>query len=406
LTRRTRRIDIHDFEDRLRRAEETVRKRNPISDRNAELIESFEQSCITEGLSKARVSKYVIALRKLAGWLGKDLDRADKGDIERLVNLVERKPYSAWTKHDYRVTLKKFYRWLRGREEYPPEVRWIKTTMREKDLLLPEEILTEEEVERIVEAANTPRDKAFIITLYESGARVGEVGSMRIRDVQFEESYARLMLRGKTGSRRVPVIAATPYLNAWLQSHPLRGDPDAPLWVNLGTVNQHRAMTYPALAKILRKAAERAGLKKRVTPHKLRHARATFLASKMTEAQMNQIFGWRQGSKMPSIYVHLSGRDLDDAILGVYGLKQKTEEKPKLTPRMCPRCGTSNPYDARFCSKCGLALDPEAAAKLEEARQKVDRVMDVLLRDPEVRRLLEKKIEQYSNRLRKGLGDL
>jgi len=61
---------------------------------------------------------------------------------------------------------------------------------------------------------------------------------------------------------------------------------------------------------------------KKVHPHKLRHSRATFLASKLTEAQMNQIFGWKQGSDMPSIYVHLSGRDMDDAILGVYGFSR------------------------------------------------------------------------------------
>jgi len=66
---------------------------------------------------------------------------------------------------------------------------------------------------------------------------------------------------------------------------------------------------------------------------------------------------------MPSIYVHLSGRDVDDAILDVYGLKKIEEEKPKLTPRICPRCGMSNVYDAKFCSRCGLALDIKAAAK-------------------------------------------
>jgi site-specific recombinase XerD len=59
---------------------------------------------------------------------------------------------------------------------------------------------------------------------------------------------------------------------------------------------------HPALAKILKAAAEKAGLKKKAHPHKLRHSRATFLASKLTEAQMNQVFGWRQGSKMPNIY--------------------------------------------------------------------------------------------------------
>ncbi len=113
-------------------------------------------------------------------------------------------------------------------------MKWIKTTLKAKDELLPEELLTEEEVMKLVEAYNSPRDKAFVISLYESGARIGELVSLRIRDVSFEESYTRLMLNGKTGSRRIIVVASTPYLQTWIQNHPLRKDPEAPLWVNMG----------------------------------------------------------------------------------------------------------------------------------------------------------------------------
>jgi site-specific recombinase XerD/ribosomal protein S27AE len=359
-------------------------------------VKNFEKALFSEGLSLVRVEKYVNTLRKIGEMLGKDFDKASKKDIEDLVYRIERSSYSPWTKHDYKVALKKFYKWLKGNnEEYPEEVRWIKTTLKEKDLLLPEQLLTEEEVMKLVDAASNPRDKAFIITLYESGARIGELGSMHIRDVSFEENYARLMLKGKTGSRRVIVIASSPYLATWIQNHPLKNDPDAPLWVNIGTVNRYEAMSYPALAKLLRASAQRAGLNKKIHPHKLRHSRATFLASKLTEAQMNQVFGWKQGSDMPSVYVHLSGRDLDDAILGVYGLKKVDEEKPKLVPRICPRCSMSNAYDAKFCSRCGLALDVKASAELEEARSKTDAIMDVLMKDKEFRELLMRKMGEH-----------
>jgi len=391
-----RKIDIHDFEGRLCVAERLVGLCNPISAKNSELIMRFEEYCFSEGLSKARIAKYVLTLRRLAEWLRKDFDKAGREDVERLVNRLERSDYSPWTKHDYKVTLKRFYKWLKGSgEEYPPEVKWIKTTLKRRDLLLPDQLLTEDEVQRLVDAADNPRDKAFIITLYESGARIGEIGAMRLRDVTFEDRYTTLILRGKTGGRRVIVVASTPYLNTWMQNHPLRDNPEAPLWINMGTVNRYKPMSYPALAKILKVAAKKAGLKKRVTPHKLRHSRATFLATKLTEAQMNQIFGWKQGSEMPSIYVHLSGRDVDDAILGVYGLKKVKDEKPKLTPKICPRCGYSNVYDAKFCSRCGLALDIEVAAQIEEARKKTDNVMDILMKDDEFRELLMKKLKEY-----------
>jgi len=65
----------------------------------------------------------------LGGWWGKSFGRATKLDIEQLVRRVETSGYSAWTKQNDKVVLKRFYRWLKGGdEEHPPEVRWIKTT--------------------------------------------------------------------------------------------------------------------------------------------------------------------------------------------------------------------------------------------------------------------------------------
>jgi len=112
--------------------------------------------------------------------------------------------------------------------------------------LLPQDLLAEEEIRRLVEAADNPRDRAFIITLYETGGRIGEVGSLRIRDVPFHKGYASVMLRGKTGPRRVPVVAAVPYLGLWIEHHPDRSNPDAPLWPKL---SDGKPMSYPALAK-------------------------------------------------------------------------------------------------------------------------------------------------------------
>ncbi len=182
----------------------------------------FERQLLSEGLTPIRVSKYLDTLRRIADMLNKPFEEATVDDIKDLVYRIERSDYSPWTKHDYKVALKRFYKWLKGNnEEYPPEVKWIKTTLKAKDELLPEDLLTEEEVMTLVNAADSPRDKAFIITLYESGARIGELGSMRIRDVKFEEGYTALTLSGKTGSRRVIVVASTPYSMNWIQNHPV-----------------------------------------------------------------------------------------------------------------------------------------------------------------------------------------
>jgi integrase/recombinase XerD len=52
------------------------------------------------------------------------------------------------------------------------------------------------------------------------------------------------------------------------------------------------------------------------------------MANYLTEAQMNVYFGWAQGSDTPGVYVHLSGRDVDDAILKANGIVQNGESIP------------------------------------------------------------------------------
>src|SRR3990170_1809035 len=98
--------------------------------------------------------------------------------------------------------------------------------------MLPEEILTEDDIKKLVESANNLRDKAFILVLYESGCRIGEILSLRIRNVQFDDYGAALIVNGKTGDRRVRIILSAPKLASWIEYHPLKKNTDAPLWVN------------------------------------------------------------------------------------------------------------------------------------------------------------------------------
>ncbi len=129
---------------------------------------------------------------------------------------IERSGYAEWTKHDYRVTLKKFFRWLRHYEDgYPPEVKWIRTTIQKNRTKLPEELLTPEEVQAMVTAATTVRDKALIASLYESGCRISEILNLQIRQIQEHPHGFQIMVKGKKGPRQLLLIACAPYIAAW-----------------------------------------------------------------------------------------------------------------------------------------------------------------------------------------------
>ncbi|KYK34781.1 MAG: hypothetical protein AYK22_04725 [Thermoplasmatales archaeon SG8-52-3] len=389
-------FDVHTTNHRIDRALLMLEK-SDILDKNRELITEFHEYAFSIGLTKMRVIKYVDTLRKLSGWLGVEFNKASKKDIFRLVREIEQKDYSEWTKHDYKVILKRFYKWLNGNEKYPENVEWVRTTFKKKNSKLPEELIGVEDVKKMINTAGHPRDKALVSLLYESGCRISEILNMRIKHLEFDEYGAKIIVNGKTGMRKIPIVSSTPSLAAWYEIHPSRDNPNAPLWVSIGTRNKGEPIKYHVVRGMLANLARKTGLKKRVHPHLFRHSRATHIASHFTEAQMNQYFGWIQGSEMPSTYVHLSGRDINEAVYRLNGLVKKDEDtKEKFSTKQCHRCEKVNPPTGKFCNRCGATLDLETAMNIEEKTKEVDEATDVLLKDPEFLNLLVSKIKQMN----------
>jgi integrase/recombinase XerD len=104
--------------------------------------------------------------------------------------------------------------------------------------------------------------------------------------------------------------------------------------------------------------AKRASILKAVNPHNFRHGRATHLANHLTEGQMNEYMGWVRGSEMPSTYVHLSGRDVDQALLRLNNItvSEKEDWEKGFWLKKCPRCSLENPPANKFCNRCGVIL--------------------------------------------------
>lgn len=291
--------------------------------------------------------------------------------------------------------LRKLYKFIRGIDEkgvYPEEVKWISISIPKNQRKLPEELLSDEEIESIIRNCKTLRDKAFVSTLAESGCRISEIGTMKIKHVSFEEYGARITVNGKTGMRKILIIQSAPYLQQWINEHPKNNNFENFLWYN----PQGEYLSYSALSKIIRQAAEKAGIKKRIYPHLFRHSRATGLASKMSEASMKQYLGWGQDSKMCGVYIHMSGEIMDNAILKMNGIEINEEKKEsKLKEKICPKCKTKNGVTNVFCYHCGMILNQEyAEEKIKEDtnRQMADEIMNNLMRDPEVLELFKRKL--------------
>jgi integrase len=392
-------LDAHNYKRRIELFFARLDKNEAICAEDKEILLKYRDYLVSEGITLGRVGKYLTDLRKASELLGIKFKDAKEEDIRKIITVYDgNENYSPWSKRDFKIAIRKFYTWLRGAKEYPPEVAWLKVYQRIRSQKTHDDILTEDEVKRLVECSPRVKDRAFIATLYESGCRIGEIVHMRIKQVKLDEYGAQLFVTGKTGFRRVRVVACVPFLTEWLNRHPLKDDPDAFLWPNC----RFGPFSYNGISGILRRLAPKAGIKKKVNPHNFRHSRATHLANHLTEAQMKEHFGWAQDSKMAAIYVHLSGRDLDNALLKVYGMENKEEKKESVfKPRKCSRCDLVNQSTNQYCSKCGFPLNDEATietVKTGMVRSEADKTLDGLLNDNEFREMFMRKIMQVQKK--------
>jgi integrase/recombinase XerD len=221
----------------------------------------------------------------------------------------------------------------------------------------PSDLLTMEEIEKVIDTAYMPDDKAIIACLYDSGARIGELMSCKIRDLNFDNYGCTLYLReSKTIKRTVRLIYAASYMRVWNEAHPRKNEPDAPIWCT--RYKPYDAVSPSAMYRRIAKIRQQSGVEKRINPHKFRYTRATELAKKFndSEQKLYAIFGWQPTSKTAGVYVKFTDKDRDDMILDAEGIKWEEEpETPKT--RKCPRCGEFNPASVKKCKRCGLEED-------------------------------------------------
>ena len=370
--------DIHKYSNKLASIEKSIQSDRLVSAANRKKIAEFTERCKADGMKPASITKDLFSLRFIGRNIKKNFRDANKKDIIRVKSSIEAQNWTDKTKHNHGVALKKFYKWLYGLEEkgqYPKVVSWVETTEKKSRDRLPEEFVNEDELERMMQAADNQRDKAFTLLLFETGARIGEMLNVKIKHIVFEESIGLIMLNGKTGMRRCTIVASVPILAQFIDVHPLKNDPDSFLFLTkhnrMNGSKGYVQLTYAGANKVLKALAERAGIKKRIHPHLFRHSSATRAAKFLTEAQMKAYYGWTRGSDMPGLYTHLSQRDVQDSILKMNGIDTGVKHQVKATIMVCRACKNRNSPGSKFCNVCGTILTLEHAMTVNTLLQSV-----------------------------------
>ena len=178
-----------------------------------------------------------------------------------------------------------------------------------KVLHLPE-ILSQDEVARLIDAAEFSFHRILLMTLYATGARRAEVAHLKISDIDSQRMV--IHIRGGKGRKDRDVMLSPKLLDALrVYWHGLRHKPTN--WLFPG--NRWHTASDPVTTKVLwtacQNAAQRAGLEhKHIHPHTLRHCFATHLLEAGADLRTIQILLGHRDLEETTIYLHLSRRHL------------------------------------------------------------------------------------------------
>ena len=350
-----------------------------LSNDNREILKKYDSHGKFQQVTIGTRSQRLNTLRPLALFVNKNFKDMSKEDIENFFSSFRKLASKTWSTKG--AFIKSFFKWLYESDEYPAHVKWIKTTVKNKNHKLPSDLLTKDEIKAMSEATDNLRDKAIIMVLYESACRIGELLNLKIKDVSFDQYGSIIVVDGKTGMRRIRLIESSLDLIMWINNHPKKQDRDSPIFIYLSDENRYKAdckgLNDYSVNCIIKKIVKRVGIKKHVHAHLFRHSRLTELAKILSESELKKFAGWTGSSTMAGIYVHLSGADIDKKMLEKYGLLDKNDDPDKdtLKPKECPKCKEINPNTAKFCYVCGMLLDLKVTAEIEPKEPKADDVL-------------------------------
>jgi integrase len=244
-----------------------------------------------EALSKAKgtIDSFKYTFLALERATGKTAEEITKND------LIEYYKNFKGTDNSKRLSMgiiKKFYIHYKKDEL----VSWIKLKgIKEKRI----DILTVDDINKLIESSVSPYWKAWISLAFEIGARFGEIHELKWNNIS-EDCTSVEILTQKTsaGLRRIPLRMSTNYLmNYKIQVNKTKND-------SVFYYGECATLQY------LKELAKKADLGKKIYPHLFRHSCATYLCQiGMQEAKIRYMLGWTPQSNMIAKYQHL-GNDI------------------------------------------------------------------------------------------------
>lgn len=281
--------------------------------KDAALIEQFLDALwLEKGLSDNTLKAYRSDLQKFADWVdqeGKSLTGIRRDGIQAYLSFRLGKNMQRTSTARCMSTLRAFYRYLL-REKRISDDPTLRIESPKLGRPLPD-TLTEQDVEALLAAPDVDtaiglRDRTMLEVLYACGLRVSELTGLRLSEINLRQGVVRIVGKGSK-ERLVPLGEEA---IAWLTRY-LNEGRDELLKKNLAQdavfpSNRGVAMTRHNFWHRIKDHARKAGIRKKLSPHTLRHAFATHLINHGADLRVVQLLLGHSDLSTTQIYTHVA----------------------------------------------------------------------------------------------------
>ncbi|MBI4447834.1 tyrosine-type recombinase/integrase [Candidatus Woesearchaeota archaeon] len=238
-----------------------------------EILKKIAVELKIQGKSPRTISTYAFFNKTFFDYIKKDPAEVNEDDVkEFFAYLLSERNYDPASVALAKSALKFFYDEILKKSI----TKNIKTPKKQRKL---PEVLTKEEVKRLIENAGSLRNKLLIEIMYSSGLRVSECAKLTTKEINIQEKTG-LIKKGKGGKDRFFILSEKVIedLNQYL--------PNVKECLFPG--KEGKPITTRAVQRVIERVAKKSAIKKRVYCHGLRHAFATHLLEEGTDIRLIQ----------------------------------------------------------------------------------------------------------------------
>jgi integrase/recombinase XerD len=271
-----------------------------LSEENLQGLRMMEQKLHLKGYSPNTVKTYLQQFKEFLRFYSQS-PAAELSEAEirnYVIYLVEHRKVSKSLQNQAVNAIKFFYEKVLMQER---KVYYLERPMREKKL---PEVLSQEELMLIFEAAGNIKHRVMLMLIYAAGLRRSELLALRVGDVDLHRNV--VFIRGGKGRKdRQSIMAQSllPMLREYLEKY------TPAFWLFEGRRGERYSES--SLQQVLKQAATQAGIKKQVRLHMLRHSFATHLLESGTSTRYIQTLLGHESPVTTEIYTQVTRFGLD-----------------------------------------------------------------------------------------------